>query len=96
MRRSLRNCVRVSLRSVRVGCCCPWKWASLPTCWSKLLWPYSQLLSWKRGFLVVIAHMGRNMGRGFFMMLTEPLGNRWGGFMMRCKTMNKAALKGSA
>ena len=30
------------------------------------------------------------------MMLTEPLGNRWGGFMMRCKTMNKAALKGSA
>ena len=42
---------------------------------------------------MVVDHLGRIMGRGFFMMLTEPLGNRWGGFL---KTMDKAALKGSA
>ena len=27
-------------------------------------------------------------------LLTEPLGKRWGGFLMRCETMNKVALQG--
>ena len=89
---SLRNRVRVSLRSVRVGHCCPCKLASLPTWLWKLVWPCSQTL---RGFLVGGGHLGRTMGRGsFVVLLTEPLGNRWGGFLMRWKTMNKAALQG--
>ena len=63
-----------------------------------MLWPASQFLSSERGrwFLVGVDHLGRTMGRGVFMVLTEPLGKRWGGFLVRCKTMNKAALEGSA
>ena len=93
MRGSLRNCVGVSLRSVRVGGC-SWKWTPLPTWSSKLVWPYSQTLSRKR-FLMGLDHLGRTMGRGSFLMLTEPLGKRQGGFLVRCKAMNKAALGGS-